>query len=141
MALAVRKYNKDTSTTLKVNSSVTILEGQLVGVNSSGEAVLADKDAGDGPVFALGFAVRDAAGASGDYVTIASQGIVDGFTSLTPGARQFASGTAGGVTATRPTGAGDAIQAIGLAVASTKIAMNVAQPNVLAQAAGTSTVT
>lgn len=133
----VRQYNKDVSFTLVAGAALT--EGQLCGVNGSGNAVLADSTAADGPIHAVGFAVRTVA--SGAPVAICPVGVVDGFSSLTPGARQFASGTAGGVTATRPTGAGDAIQPVGIAISTTMIAMNISPTPVLAQAAGNSTVT
>lgn len=52
---------------------------------------------------------------AGDGVTLVTFGPVGGFSGLTPGARQFISSTAGGVTETAPTGAGTWTQPIGYA--------------------------
>ncbi len=138
MPKKVVRYNKEMTFPLKVNSSVTVAEGDLVGVNSSGEAVLADKTQG-AIVAGVGVAVTAAAGASGDQVAVAPMATVRGFSSLTPGARQYLA-TVGGITPTRPTTAGDLIQPAGLALAADTVQFNLAQSGIVAQAAGTTTI-
>jgi len=135
----VVKYKPGTTATLKVDSAETIAEGQLVGVDAQGEAVLADADAGTA-IKALGVAVRAASGAAGDSVTVAMQAVVAGFSSLTPGATQYLSGTAGGITETRPETIDDVIQPVGLAVSATKVVFNVAAPFAVRQDAANSTL-
>lgn len=48
-------------------------------------------------------------------------GIIAGFTSLTPGARYFLSATAGAVTVTPPSGSTNLVQYIGIAISATEI--------------------
>jgi len=136
----VLKYDPETSVTLKVDSAATIAEGELVAVDAQGEAVLADSDGAAGPLKAVGFAVRAASGASGDYVTVAPLCVIGGLSSKTPGATQYASGTAGALTETRPTGATAAIQPVGIAISATKVLGNVTAPFALRQNAGTTTL-
>jgi hypothetical protein len=138
MAKQTVKYDKNTTVTVKVDSSTTLNEGDLASINSSSQAVIAQKTTGAVQA-AVGIAVRAGDGTKGDYVALAPVAEVDGFTSLTPGATYYLN-TAGGVTATRPTTAGDAIQAVGVAVSATKILFNVQAQFILAQAAATTTL-
>lgn len=138
MANQVVKYDKNLTITVKVDSATTLTEGQLVAINSSSQAIVAAKTSGS-VAAAVGVAVRAADGTKGDYVAIAPIAEVDGFTTLTPGAAYYLS-TVGGVTVTRPTTAGDAIQPVGTAISATKIVFNVVPYFAAAQAAATTTL-
>lgn len=54
-------------------------------------------------------------------VDVFFDGIIPGFTGLTKGARQYLSATAGGRTETPPSGSGNLVQYIGIAVSDTEI--------------------
>lgn len=135
----VLKYEKNMTITLKVAAAATITEGQEVGVDSSGNAVLA-VNTGGAVIQALGVAVKGGAGSKGDYVAVAPVAECGGFTGLTPGGTVYLGGTAGGVTQTRPTVATTAIQPIGQAISATKIAFVHSPQFVLAQASGSTTL-
>jgi hypothetical protein len=64
------------------------------------------------------------AGASGEACTYVVFGPVSGFSSLTPGVRQFQSSTVGAITETAPTGAGTWTQPIGYAQSATVLFVN-----------------
>jgi len=139
MANAVLKYEKNMTVTLKVAAAATILEGQEVGVDSSGNAVLA-VNTGGAVIQALGNAVKGGKGSNNDYIAVAPVAEVGGYTGLTIGGTVYLGGTAGGVTQTRPTVATTAIQPIGQAISATKIAFVHTPYFALAQAAATTTL-
>lgn len=64
----------------------------------------------------------DQAYAADDPATVYYEGLMSGLTGLTPGARYYLNTTAGQVTTTPPTGAGNVVQYIGRAVSATDIA-------------------
>ena len=109
-----------------------------MGINSSGQSVAADIDTG--PVKATAVTVN-ASTAAGDMQTLVAEGIAeDSSWSWTPGAEIYASPTAGGFTATRPTSAGHVVQPIGVALSATRIKFNIAPSSLVVQAPGNSTV-
>jgi hypothetical protein len=128
--------NYATERALSVTTAAAIAVGELVGINSSGLAVLADCNTT--PIPARGFAVSG--GASGARITICRSGRVEGFTSLTAGGTVYLSGTAGGITQTRPSTVGDIVQAVGYAVSATAIDFEIVDPAFVIQAAGNSTI-
>lgn len=136
MAARVTKYDPECTTSLKVASATTLAEGDLVGVNSSSQAIKADCST---PVSALGVAVRAADGSKGEYVTVAPQCTVDGLTSRTIAATEWLS-TAGGITETRPTTAGYLIQPLGIAITATKVLYSISPATATAQSAATTTL-
>jgi hypothetical protein len=70
--------------------------------------------------YALGFATAGAVAAA--QVDVRKAGVLGGFSSLTPGARYFLSGTtAGQITSTVPTGLGHTIVQVGLAKSATQL--------------------
>ena len=92
-------------------------------INSSGEAALADADAAATmPVFVMATAAVSA-DASGRFMLL---GLArnDSWTSWTVGANIYASGTAGGLTETAPTGTGKVVQVVGKAIATKIIIFN-----------------
>lgn len=136
MPVNILKYNKDTAD--NAEAAVTITAGQLVGLNSSGKLVLADGDAAT-PIPAVGIAITG--GAAGDQVTYVEDAkIEDTSLSLTPGAKLYTSGTAGGITATPLATAGNLVQVVGYAITATRIRVRVTPSWTVVQAAGTSTV-
>lgn len=130
-------YNRDSA--FRAVAAATITAGQLVGLNSSGKAVLADADAAT-PIEAVGFALEDAK--SGDTIGVAQIGRVeDTSATYTVGAKLWLSGTAGGVTETKVSTAGNIIQPVGTAISATKAILNVSPCAIKLQASGATTVT
>jgi hypothetical protein len=114
------------------------LAGQLVGLDSTGKMVLADADAAT-PIPAVGVAVVDVAiGGKGSFTLLGK--LKNSAWSFTPGAKLYASGTAGAFTATAPSTAGNLVQPVGFARSATEVVFNVAQSATVVQAAGNSTV-
>ena len=132
--MTVARYLRETA--LSITAGAAIAVGQLIGIDSAGLAVLAD--ANTTPIPARGFAVSG--GAIGARITYCRAGRVEGFTGLTIGGTVWASGTAGGVTQTRPAATGDIVQAVGVAVSATAIDFWIGDPSFTVQAAGNSTV-
>lgn len=101
-----------------VNAAVGLTIGDLVFIDSSGEADLAS--AAVAGVQACGFA--GSTELAGDPVVVFFEGIVSGFLALTPGGRVYLSDTApGDVTQTPVTGAGKLHQLVGKALSATTI--------------------
>lgn len=78
--------------------------------------------AGPSPTVCIGFA---AALPTATTAKIRTEKILDGFTSLTPGLPVFLSLIPGEVTQTPPTGVGDMVQELGLALTATKILIRI----------------
>lgn len=110
MAEALKILNHSESFTGLLNGTVT--KGDLVAHNGTG-FVRADAD--DMTLYAVGMAKND--GVSGDTIAIASGVILakDVDAPYTAKAQLYLSGTAGAITATRPTTAGQLRQAVGYA--------------------------
>lgn len=137
----IRKYNKDV--TINVTATGAITEGLLYGINSSGNPVLADRST---PIAVAGFAVKglsSADGAAGKAVALAHIGIVECVAAeiaggaFTVGANVYLD-TAGKYTTTKPATATHILQYVGVAMTTTKVAVNIAPPlTITAAASGT----
>ena len=118
---------------IESSSHSGIKEGYVVGLNSSGETVLACAGSGAN-VEAFGFAQIDGTYGSTDQTLNRTtedhlmQGRMGGFSGLTPGLTVYVSTTAGGVTQTKPTGAGEFAQKVGGAYTSTNIVIKIGTP-------------
>lgn len=134
MATKVLRHEKS----FPVVAGATILAGQLCGLNSSGQAVLADADAAT-PIEAAGFAVTDiASGATG---ALARFGVLeDASWAWTPPGKVYLSGTAGGYTETKVSTAGNIVQAVGRSQSATKLIVDINWAPAVLQAAGNSTL-
>ena len=136
MATEIVRYDKESA--FRAQCATTILAGQLVGFDSSGNLVLADADAAT-PVEAVGFAL--VGGVSGDKIGVCTQGeLYDATWTWTPGAKVWTSGTPGGYVATKVSTATNMIQPVGWAKAATRLIVNVVPALAVVQAAGNSTV-
>lgn len=136
MPTYVRNHNRDSA--FRAVCAAAVSAGQLVGLNASGQLVLADADAAT-PIEAVGFALEN--GAAGETIGVAQIGrLEDPSWSWTPGARLFVSGTAGAFAATAPSGAGNIVQPVARALSATKVAVNVQLALAKVQASGSTTV-
>ena len=112
----------------EIASGVTIVEGDLIGLNSSGNIILATSVSG-GNVHARGFALTDKVmGAFGNTKTLTRMaffdvGKVGGYSSLTIGGAVFL-GAAGDITQTEPS-TGKVRQVVGFAVSATEVMFNI----------------
>jgi hypothetical protein len=93
-------------------------------IASDGDVEVTDANAaatvkGIGVCVAVGDTAGATAAAAGDAVSMVTFGPVGGFSSLTPGATQFISETAGAITETEPSGAGTWSHIIGYAMSAT----------------------
>lgn len=100
------------------NAAETLSAGDLVYINGTGEAALAD--ASTSGKEAQGYV--EAAVTAGQSATVYFEGTIDGLTGLTAGARQYLSTTPGAVTATAPSASGNVVQYVGRATSTTAIA-------------------
>ncbi len=115
-----------------VASGVTIVEGDLVGLNSSGKIALALSATGSGGIHARGVALTgNTVGQFGGTLTLEKMSYhkrvkVNGFTSLTIGGGCFVStSAAGGIQQDEPTGTGKFRQVVGYAVSATEVMFDV----------------
>lgn len=113
-----------------IECTENLAAGAIVNIyNSSGEKVR-NADADSAGKQAHGYVLE--AYTSGDPATVYFEGTIDGFTSLTPGAYQYLSATAGELTATPPTGAGVLSQIVGVAISDTEVDFEAQEPVELA---------
>ena len=113
--------------TKEVAASENLAAGDLVNIFDNGGSIAVRKaDASSEGKEAIGF-VLDAV-TSGANALIYLDGTVTGLSGLTPGARYYLdSATAGGITATALTTAGEISQYVGRAVAATELAFESSQ--------------
>lgn len=103
-----------------LTASENLAAGDLVNVwNDSSEPSARKADASDNTKPAHGF-VTDTVTAT-NPVTVYFSGRIDGLGSVTPGATQYLSETAGLTTETAPTGSGKIVQQVGVAVGDNSI--------------------
>lgn len=114
--------------TLSLTAGETLAAGDVVYVDSAGEAFKADADAS--AKAAMGFVLAGITASASGTVYFGS-GLITGLSSLTPGAVYFLSSTAGGITTTAPTGTGKIQQQVGYAVNSTTLYFEPQQPILL----------
>lgn len=118
----------DIDTRVNGNGS-TITANKAVYINSSGEFDLAKADGGT-TAPAYGFTTASvASGASGSLQT---DGLLTGFSGLTAGSKYYVdASTAGAITATAPTTAGQYVCGVGRAVSSTELQIDISDPILL----------
>mgnify|MGYP001406828442 CR=1 FL=1 len=105
--------------TRTVTAGETLSAGNLIYLNSTPEAFKAD--ANTDTKAAIGFVLAGITAAATGTAYFGS-GMITGLTSLTPGAKYYLSATTpGGITTTKPSGSGDIIQQVGVAVSSTEL--------------------
>jgi len=97
----------------------------VVYVSAADEVSKADSDA-LGTMPAIGIATE--AVGSGLPVVVQMDGVVPGFTGLTPGANQYVSGTAGLLTETPPSGTGKVVHRVGYALSATELKIEFGPP-------------
>lgn len=95
MAAWVKQYDKETL--IELDGATALSVGDICGIDSSGYAAKADAD---GTVRRPIGVVISGCSAAGSKVTLAKRAIIDGLSSITPGAEQYLSTTAGGRTQT-----------------------------------------
>lgn len=102
-----------------MTASEAISAGDIVNVHDSSGAKVRKADATTSAKSAVGFAPSAIAnGASG---TINFEGTITGLSGLTIGATYYLATTAGTITATPPTGSGNAVQKVGVAISATEL--------------------
>lgn len=104
--------------TRTVTAGETLAAGNLIYLDSTPEAFKAD--ANSDSKAAIGFVLSGITAAATGTAYFGS-GMITGLSSLTPGAKYYLSTTPGGITTTKPSGAGDIIQQIGVAVSTTEL--------------------
>lgn len=118
--------------TTTITASEALAAGAVVNVwNNAGTANVRNADGSTSGKYVNGYVL--AAVASGASATVYSSGINTQLTGLTAGAVYFLSAsTAGGVSATAPSGSGQTVQRLGAAVSTTALALEKHTPYVLA---------
>ena len=105
-------------------AGTTLAVGDVVYMHTDGEVAKADADAVTS-MPAIGICVG--AGTDGNAVDVLVQGIMhdtSAFDTFTVGADIFVSTTAGAVTATAPSGSGDTVQKVGVALHADMVYFN-----------------
>jgi hypothetical protein len=106
-------------------TSENLAIGDLVNIyNNAGTATARKADSSNGRV-SSGFVL--AATTSPASADVYASGIITGLSGMTPGARQYLD-TAGGVTETAPSVAGELVQFVGIAITSSTLAYFYAEP-------------
>lgn len=110
-----------------VEASEGLSAGDLVNIwNDSGDPKCRKADATSAGKEAVGF-VADSV-SSGNDAKIFFDGTITGLTSLTPGARYYLSTSAGSLTATPPSGAGNVMQPVGIAKSDSELVFEAGEP-------------
>ena len=106
-------------TTFLYTANETLAMGQVVFIASNGTAALADADAS---TTVPGVAIALGAASAGSTLTCLLEGVMrdDSWLTLTTGGYIYVSTTSGNITQTAPSGSGDQVQQIGIAI-GTKI--------------------
>ena len=99
-------------------SSGVLAAGDVVAVNSSGQAIQADADA-ESTCRVIGICLST----GGGNIFIAQIGNITGLSGLTAGQKLYASTTAGALTATAPSGTGDIVFLVGYATSTTTMVL------------------
>lgn len=102
-----------------MTASEAISAGDIVNVHDSTGAKVRKADATTSSKSAVGFA--PSAIASSATGTIQFEGTITGLSGLTIGATYYLATTAGGITATPPTGSGQIVQKVGVALSATEL--------------------
>lgn len=114
-------------TTKTIATSEAVAAGSIVNIwDSTGQKVrLADASAASAGKVAMGFVL--AAAASGANATVYFEGEITGLSGLTPGTAMYL-GTAGALTATPTTTAGQVLQRVGYATSPTTVDFEPGEP-------------
>lgn len=104
--------------TLTLTAGETLAAGDLIYVDSGGQAFKADADAS--AKAAIGFVLAGITSGATGTVYFGS-GLITGLSSLTVGALYYLSSTAGGITTTAPTGTNKIQQQVGYALSATTL--------------------
>jgi len=102
-----------------MTASESISAGDLVNIHDSSGAKVRKADAASSSKSAVGFAPSSIANAASGTVNF--EGTISGLSGLTIGATYYLSTTAGGITATAPTGSGQIVQKVGVALSATEL--------------------
>lgn len=105
-------------TTLTDGSSGALSAGDVVAINASGQAIQADANA-EATCRVLGVCVN----VDGSDISVAQVGNITGLSGLTAGQKLYASGTAGGLTATPPSSSGDIVYLVGYATSTSAMVL------------------
>lgn len=103
-------------------ASGAIADAEAVYISAASTVALADASA-ESTARVIGFA--DGAIADTTSGDICHDGVLDGFTGLTPGARYFLSETAGAITTTPPTSDESAVVQVGIAKSATELHIDI----------------
>lgn len=115
-----------------IPASENLAAGDLVNIwSNAGVANARKADATTAGKVAVGFVLAAVTAPSNATVYRASQSNTQ-VSGLTPGAKYFLSTTAGGITATAPSGSGNVVQAVGTAINATTLSFNPGDVIVLA---------
>lgn len=117
------------SDTASIQASENLAAGDFVNVHNSGGARVRKADATTAGKEAHGFVLG--AVSSGANATVYFEGTNTGVSGMTPGT-VFLHTTAGGATGTAPSGSGNVVQKLGVAVSATAINFERGEPIVLA---------
>ncbi len=117
--------------TATIAASENLAAGDLVNVwNDAGTPKVRKADADDPAKVANGFVLSSVT--SPANATVYFAGNNNQLSGMTPGARQYLSGTAGARTETPPTGTGKIVQCVGTARSATELTFQPAEPVTLA---------
>jgi hypothetical protein len=108
-------FGADTRT---VTAGETLAAGDLIYMDATPEAFKAD--ANSDAKAAIGFVLAGITAAATGTAYFGS-GIISGLSGLTAGAKYYLDTTAGGITTTKPSGSGDIIQQVGVALSATEL--------------------
>lgn len=109
-----------------VQASEDLLAGAIVNVWNSGGARMRNANASDGTKPAHGF-VMNAVSSGNIGIMFGSGQINNKVTGMTPGADQYLDTSSGGINATAPSGTGQLVQYLGVAISATQLAFVVQQ--------------
>jgi hypothetical protein len=112
--------------TRTITTSEALSAGDFINVHDSTGVKVRKADATAEGKEAAGFVLS--AASSGASALVYFEGTVTGLTGLTIGARYYLATTAGGVTATPPSGVGNVVQYLGVAVSATEISFEPGDP-------------
>ena len=117
--------------TKNVVASEALAAGALVNIyDNAGTPTVRNADATTSGKPVVGFVL--AAAASGATATVYFEGTITGLTGLTAGTRMYLDTTAGAITATAPSAAGNVVQYVGTAISPTELSFEPADQIVLA---------
>jgi hypothetical protein len=118
------------SDTASITSTENLTAGDIVNIYASTGAKVRKADATSAGKAARGYVL--ASTTSGAAATVYFEQIITGLSGLTEGATYWLSTTAGGVVATAPSGSGNVVQEIGVALSSTTLQFMPGPPITLA---------